>query len=80
MANAARFVNEVDSAAVYVNASTRFYRRRAVWAWRYGGQHAEIKHACGPMGLEALPPMRDRLLAMVRFVRVITAAAVKIAG
>ena len=52
--NADRFVNEVDSSAVYVNASTRFTD---------GGQFglgAEVAvitqklHARGPMGLEAL--------------------------
>ncbi len=52
--NANRFINEVDSSAVYVNASTRFTD---------GGQFgfgAEVAvstqklHARGPMGLEAL--------------------------
>ncbi len=52
--NAERFIKEVDSAAVYVNASTRFTDGAQ---FRLGGEVAvstQKLHARGPMGLKAL--------------------------
>ncbi len=40
-AHAQRFLQRVNSAAVYVNASTRVYGRRRVW---FRGQKSELVH------------------------------------
>lgn len=54
MRNAQRFVNEVDSSAVYVNASTRFTDGVSVWSGSGSrGKHTKTSRAW-PMGLEAL--------------------------
>ncbi len=53
MRNAQRFVNEVDSSAVYVNACTRFTNNSSVWV-REMAVSTQKLHARGPMGLEAL--------------------------
>lgn len=45
LAASRRFTAEVDSAAVYVNASTRFYRRRRVRP-RRGDRHFHAKAPC----------------------------------
>ena len=54
MANAARFRNEIDAAAVYVNASTRFTDGEEFGFGAEIGISTQKLHVRGPMGLEAL--------------------------
>lgn len=54
MANAQRFRNEIDAAAVYVNASTRFTDGGEFGFGAELGISTQKLHARGPMGLDAL--------------------------
>ena len=53
-ANAMRFLDEIDAAAVYVNASTRFTDANEFGFGAEIGISTQKLHARGPMGLEAL--------------------------
>ncbi len=56
--NSQRFLNEVDAAAVYVNASTRFTDGFEFGFGAEIGISTQKMHARGPMGLEALTSIK----------------------
>ena len=58
LVNAERFQNEIDSAAVYVNASTRFTDGGEFGLGAEIGISTQKMHARGPMGLRELTSMK----------------------
>ncbi len=56
--NSQRFLNEIDSAAVYVNASTRFTDGFEFGFGAEIGISTQKMHARGPMGLDALTTIK----------------------
>ena len=57
-----RFLNEIDAAAVYVNASTRFTDGFEFGFGAEIGISTQKMHARGPMGLEALTSIKYIIL------------------
>ena len=62
MENAEYFMNHLDSAAVYVNASTRFTDGEEFGFGAEIGISTQKLHARGPMGLIALTSMQYRII------------------
>lgn len=65
--NALKFQDEIDAAAVYVNASTRFTDGFEFGFGAEIGISTQKLHARGPMGLDALTTTKYIISEMVRF-------------
>ena len=61
-ANSRKFINEVDAAAVYVNASTRFTDGGVFGLGAEIGISTQKLHSRGPMGLEAMTTVKYQIL------------------
>jgi glutamate-5-semialdehyde dehydrogenase len=66
-AEAERFLNEVDSAAVYVNASTRYTDGEEFGFGAEIGISTQKLHARGPMGLDELTTVKYAIRATDKF-------------